>query len=136
MLSFDISKRYFLVDTENFKNFDFIDAFLLNEEDSIIIFASETYKTLNIKDLKKLFECKAKLSFKETENTKIAITSELLIKYDSSDLFFIVSDNPYFEILKDFINKTYSMNNVSTRKKAYLINTSHIQNFKSNIRFL
>ena len=67
MLSFTVSKRYFYVDTECFKNLDFIDAFLLNEDDFIVLFGNENDNKLSIRDLKKLFKCRSNLGFKEIQ---------------------------------------------------------------------
>lgn len=126
MLSFTVSKRYFYVDTECFKNLDFIDAFLLNEDDFIVLFGNENDNKLSIRDLKKLFKCRSNLGFKEIQiDTKTAISLAVLLNAESDNLLFIVSDNPSFEIVRDYINK------ITSKEKVYLINTSNIQNFNS-----
>ena len=118
-------QRCFLVDTENITDYRFIDEFDVYEEDIIIIFESKKSKPIAIEDFKRIINSSADISIETVQgDTKTFLLLRLamdIMNYD--DEYFVVSDNPDFELAKNFIENDM---NIYRNKKINLINTLNL----------
>lgn len=114
--------RYFLVDTENVQQFNFIEELSLSNDDKIIMFKSEKSKKIRFEDLKRITECKSIIEYEEvyTGNTnaldfQLIANLSLLISNQNNkcEEYFVVSnDNDFYLPVKYLKNKTKAKVNI------------------------
>lgn len=100
--------RYFLVDTENVQQYDFLDYMEMNETDILIMFMTSASQKIRAIDLKKFIACRANIIFEEVytggdnalDFQLIAYLSILIAKTNTnlSDEFYVVSNDKDFEL--------------------------------------
>lgn len=97
--------RYFLVDTENISQYDFIEEFNLTNKDTIILFISDNSNNVRLKDLVNIttrnIVIEDEYIYTGTENALdfqlIAKLSILICNLDRGTEFFVISNDNGFE---------------------------------------
>ncbi|MFI3210720.1 MAG: PIN domain-containing protein [Peptostreptococcaceae bacterium] len=111
--------RYFLVDSENIKNFNFIYDKNVNKYDTVVIFFSVNSKKIDLSYVKTLIDCNVNCIFEEVNvGTKNALDFQLvsylsILCYENKELnytYYVVSDDNGFEVACDFIKSKTDTN--------------------------
>lgn len=108
--------RYFLVDTENIDQYNFIEDLELSHNDTIIMFTSENSKNIRVTDLKRFTTCSATIEYEDvqTGNTnaldfQLIANLSLLIGtkgIESIEYIIVSNDNDFLLPIKYLKNKT------------------------------
>lgn len=119
--------RYFLVDTENVQQYNFIEDLALSNNDKIIMFKSEKSKKIRFEDLKRITQCDATIEYEDvyTGNTNaldfqlIANLSLIIATKNNEDEEYIVVSND-----KDFLLPVKYLKN-KTKSKLTILKTDN-----------
>lgn len=110
--------RYFLVDTENISQYDFIEEFNLTNKDTIILFISDNSNNVRLKDLVNIttrnIVIEDEYIYTGTENALdfqlIAKLSILICNLDRGTEFFVISNDNGFEAPVRYLKEKMSAN--------------------------
>lgn len=109
--------RFFYVDTENVKSYDFMEDWALDKDDTIIFFVSENSRAIKFKDLNKFKENEATMIFEDVivgeknamDFQMVACLASNLVLYNNQTItHYIVSDDNGFYTAIKYLNNKYS----------------------------
>lgn len=110
--------RYFLVDTENINQYDFIEEFNLTNEDAIVLFVSERAKKIRLEDLMNITQRNIQVEYEKvytgTGNALdfqlVAKLSILICTLNKNTQYFIVSNDNGFNAAVKYLKEKMSAN--------------------------
>jgi hypothetical protein len=110
--------RYFLVDTENISQYDFIQDYDLTNDDTLVMFISENSNNIRMKDLINITKRGIQIEDEEvcigTENALdfqlIAKLSILICTLNADTSFFVVSNDTGFDAAIQYLKEKTSAN--------------------------
>lgn len=109
--------RFFYVDTENIKSYDFMEEWNLNKNDTVIFFISENSRTIKFKDLYKFIDNEATMIFEDVivgeknamDFQMVACLASNLALYNNQTItHYIVSDDNGFYTAIKYLNNKYN----------------------------
>lgn len=109
--------RFFYVDTENVKSYDFMEDWALDKDDTIIFFVSENSRAIKFKDLNKFKENEATMIFEDVivgeknamDFQMVACLASNLVLYNNQTItHYIVSDDNGFYTAIKYLNNKYN----------------------------
>lgn len=106
--------RFFLIDSENVQQYNFIDELQLDSNDKLIMFLSDKSKNIKAEDLKRFTLCKANIEFEDVStgdrnalDFQLIAHLSLLVATNKNDIFYIVSNDKDFNAPCEYLkNKT------------------------------
>ncbi|MGL6108413.1 PIN domain-containing protein [Romboutsia sp.] len=109
--------RFFLLDSENIQQYNFIDDLKLGSNDKIIMFVSDKSKNIKVEDLKRFTLCNAQIEFEDVCTGDRNALDFQLIAYlalivatsnkDEDNSFYVVSNDKDFKVPCEYLkNKT------------------------------
>lgn len=109
--------RFFLIDSENVQQYNFIEELQLDTNDKIIMFLSDKSKNIKAEDLKRFTLCKANIEFEDVcTGDRNALDFQLIAhlalivatcnKNENNDFFIVSNDKDFNVPCKYLRNKT------------------------------